>query len=65
MCTCVTHMLINLFGFRLLTLFVASLIYRAPVGESKMGKGEILSSLRKALSLGVERCNIDLILAAV
>ena len=65
MCACVMHMLINLFVFPLINLSLASLIYRAPAGEPKMGKGRDFSSLTKVLSLGVEWCNIDLILAAV
>ena len=64
MCTYVTHMLINLFAFCLLNLFVASLIYRTPVGEPRWIRKSFFF-LTKALSLGVERYNIDLILAAV
>ena len=64
MCTYVTHMLINLFAFCLLNLFVASLIYRTPVGEPRWVRKSFFF-LTKALSLGVERYNIDLILAAV
>lgn len=63
MCTYVTHMLINLFAFCLLNLWPVWFI--GPQQENLRWVRKRFFFLTKALSLGVERYNIDLILAAV